>query len=79
MKGPIVGVAVPPGTPGDVKKVLEKAFAQVNQDPEVIKKMEDLGFIMEDFGEADAKKLVERLSGYYQQLLLDLGLLKTKK
>lgn len=76
VEGAYRGAAVPPGTPKNVKKVLEKALKKVNKDPVVIKKMEDLGFIMEDYGEADSKKLVEKLTVYYRQLLKDLGLLK---
>ena len=65
IEGAYRGAAVPPGTPAEAKKVLEKAFEKINRDPEVIKKMEDLGFIMEYYGEADSKKLVDRLTGYY--------------
>jgi len=69
-EGAYRGVAVPPGTPKKVRDVLEKAFEKVNYDPVVIKKMEDLGFIMEYYGEAKSKKLVEKLSVYYEQLSL---------
>jgi len=76
IEGAYRGAAVPPGTPADIKKVLETAFAQINKDPEVVNKMEDLGFIMEDYGEDASKELVTRLSDYYRKLLEDLGLLK---
>lgn len=76
VEGAFRGVAVPPGTPGDVKKILEQAFAQVNQDPEVIRKMEDLGFIMEDYGEGASRALVKKWTVYYGNLLKELGLLK---
>lgn len=76
IEGAYRGAAVPPGTPKKVRDVLEKAIEKVNYDPVVIKKMEDLGFIMEYYGEAKSKKLVEKLSVYYEQLLKDLGLLK---
>lgn len=76
VEGAYRGVAVPPGTPVEVRQVLEKAFEKVNYDPVVIKKMEDLGFIMEYYGEDASKQLVERLTKYYGELLKDLGLLK---
>jgi tripartite-type tricarboxylate transporter receptor subunit TctC len=76
VEGAYRGVGVPPGTPEPVRKVLQEAFAKVNQDPTVIKKMENLGFIMEDYDEAKSKKLVENLTVYYKGLLQDLGLLK---
>jgi len=76
VEGAYRGVAVPPGTPKEIKAKLEQAFEKVNYDPVVIKKMEDLGFIMEYFGEDASKALVTKLSDYYGQLLKDLGLLK---
>jgi tripartite-type tricarboxylate transporter receptor subunit TctC len=76
IEGAYRGVAVPPGTPPEIKKTLEQAFEKVNYDPVVIKKMEDLGFIMEYYGEDASKALVTKLSDYYRQLLKDLGLLK---
>lgn len=68
-EGAYRGVAVPPGTPENVKKVLEQAFDKVNHDPEVVKKMEDLGFIMKYYNEAQSKALVDKLIPYYKQLL----------
>jgi len=38
--------------------------------------MEDLGFIMEYYGEDASRSLVTKLTDYYGQLLKDLGLLK---
>jgi tripartite-type tricarboxylate transporter receptor subunit TctC len=76
VEGAYRGVAVPPGTPKEIKMKLEQAFEKVNYDPVVIKKMEDLGFIMEYYGEDASKELVAKLSVYYRQLLKDLGLLK---
>jgi tripartite-type tricarboxylate transporter receptor subunit TctC len=76
VEGAYRGVAVPPGTPKEIKMKLEQAFEKVNYDPVVVKKMEDLGFIMEYYGEDASKDLVAKLSVYYRQLLKDLGLLK---
>jgi tripartite-type tricarboxylate transporter receptor subunit TctC len=76
VEGAYRGVAVPPGTPKEIKMKLEQAFEKVNYDPVVVKKMEDLGFIMEYYGEDASTALVSKLSAYYRQLLKDLGLLK---
>ena len=76
IEGAYRGAAVPPGTPKEIRETLEKAFEKINYDPVVIKKMEDLGFIMEYYGEDDSKKLVEKLTEYYRTLLKNLGLLK---
>jgi tripartite-type tricarboxylate transporter receptor subunit TctC len=78
LEGAYRGMAVPPGTPPEVRKVLEQAFEKANYDPTVVKKMEDLGFIMEYYGEAKSKELVQKLTAYYKQLLMNLGLLKKK-
>jgi tripartite-type tricarboxylate transporter receptor subunit TctC len=78
VEGAYRGAAVPPGTPPEVRKVLEQAIEKANYDPTLIKKMEDLGFIMEYYGEAKSKELVKKLTVYYKQLLKDLGLLKKK-
>jgi len=76
VEGAYRGVAVPPGTPKEIKMKLEQAFEKVNYDPVVIKKMEDLGFIMEYYGEDSSKSLVTKLTDYYGKLMKDLGLLK---
>jgi len=76
VEGAYRGVAVPPGTPKEIRQTLEKAFEKVNYDAEVITKMEDLGFIMEYYGEDASRDLVSKLTGYYRQLLKELGLLK---
>ncbi len=76
IEGAYRGVAVPPGTPKEIRQKLEQAFEKVNYNEEVVKKMEDLGFIMEYYGEDASKELVARLSVYYGTLLKDLGLLK---
>ncbi len=76
VEGAYRGVAVPPGTPKDIRQTLEKAFEKVNYDEGVVKKMEDLGFIMEYYGEDASRNLVTKLTDYYRQLLKELGLLK---
>jgi len=62
------GVAVPPGTPAEIKRILGAAFAEVNKNPEVRSKMEELGFVLEDYNEAQAKELVAKLIPYYKEL-----------
>ena len=66
------GVAVPPDTPDVVCRVLEGAFEKVSHDPEIIKKMDDMGFIMEYYGEEQSGKLVRELTQYYRALLTDM-------
>ena len=62
------GIAVPPGTPEDVKRVLEAAFKEVNNNPEFVAKMLEMGFVIENYDEAASAKLVSELVPYYKQL-----------
>ncbi|HBT40450.1 MAG: Uncharacterized protein XD58_1589 [Thermotoga sp. 50_1627] len=62
------GVAVPPGTPEDVKRVLEAAVKEVNNNPEFVAKMEEMGFVIENYDEAASAKLVSELMAYYKEL-----------
>ncbi|MGE0032841.1 MAG: tripartite tricarboxylate transporter substrate-binding protein, partial [Pseudothermotoga sp.] len=62
------GVSVPPGTPEDVKRVLEAAVKEVNNNPEFVAKMEEMGFVIENYDEAASAKLVSELMAYYKEL-----------
>ncbi|MFC1508675.1 tripartite tricarboxylate transporter substrate binding protein [Candidatus Omnitrophota bacterium] len=66
------GVAVPPDTPDVVCRVLENAFEKVSHNPDVIKDMEEMGFIMEHYDEEQSGKLVRELTQYYRTLLNDI-------
>lgn len=72
VEGAYRGVAVPPGTPPAVMKVLEDAFEKVNRNPEFVKKMEEMGFIMENYGVRASKKLVAEGKKHYSDLLTEL-------
>lgn len=70
------GVAVPPDTPDEIVEKLADAFEEVNQDSEVIEKMENLGFHIEDMGPEESKEFTEERSADAEQLLEKFGLLK---
>jgi tripartite-type tricarboxylate transporter receptor subunit TctC len=76
IEGAYRGVAVPPGTPKEIRMTLQNAFEKVNHEPVVIEKMEKLGFVMENYQENASKQLVTKLTTYYGDLLKSLGLLK---
>lgn len=76
IEGAYRGVAVPPGTPKAQRHILEQAFRVINNNPDVIREMEDMGFIMVNYDETEAGLLKEKLSAYYRQELTLLGLLQ---
>lgn len=76
VQGAYRGVAVPPETPDAVRKQVADAFAKVNKDPEVQKKMKNLGFIIENMGPAESEKFTEQKVAEAEDLLKTFGLLK---
>jgi tripartite-type tricarboxylate transporter receptor subunit TctC len=75
IQGAYRGVAVPPDTPDEIRQQVADAFAEVNQDPEVIEKMESLGFIIEDMGPEEATEFTEQQVTEAEDLLETYGLL----
>lgn len=63
------GVAVPPDTPDAIVQRIADAFAEVNQDPEVQKKMRNLGFLLEDMGPQESAEFVAERKEQARQLL----------
>lgn len=72
VEGALRGVAVPPKTPKNVCKVLENAFEKVNKNPEFRKKMEEMGFIVVDFGIEASKKMIAEKAKHYTSMAEDL-------
>ncbi|MBB4932998.1 tripartite-type tricarboxylate transporter receptor subunit TctC [Lipingzhangella halophila] len=69
------GVAVPPDTPKAVIDTLADAFAQVNKDPEIIERSEELGYHLEDMGPAESADFIERRKEADQKLLEQFDML----
>ena len=76
VEGAYRGVAAPPGTPDSVMKILEKAFDKVTRNPELIDKMEKLGFVIETMGMEESTKFIQNRTTYYRKLLIEVGRLK---
>jgi tripartite-type tricarboxylate transporter receptor subunit TctC len=76
VQGAYRGVAVPPETPDEVRQKIADAFAEINQDPEVQKQMENLGFIIEDLGPEESQEFTEQQVEEARDLLDTYGLLK---
>ena len=76
VEGAYRGVAAPPGTPDDIVKYLADTFEQVMEDPEVIQKMDELGFKIESIGPDTADAFVDKKIAEYTVILEELGLLK---
>lgn len=76
VQGAYRGIAVPPDTPDEIRQQVADAFAAVNQDAEVQKKMESLGFIIEDMGPEEAAEFTQKQVAESEDLLKTYGLLK---
>ncbi|GAB3262682.1 tripartite tricarboxylate transporter substrate binding protein [Arthrobacter pigmenti] len=70
------GVAVPPDTPDAIVQKVADAFEAVNKDPDVKKKMQELGFHIEDMGPEEAKKFTQEQKAEAEDLLKRFDLLK---
>lgn len=70
------GVAVPKDTPDEIVDQIAAAFKKVNNDPEVKKKMANLGLLREDMGPDEAKKFIEEQKTTQRKLLEEFDLLK---
>lgn len=70
------GVAVPKATPADVKAKLAEILAEINADPEFIKKMEAGGFAMLNIGPAQMDEFMTRIKARYEALAKDMGIVK---
>lgn len=69
------GVAVPPETPDAVVDKIAAAFEQVNKDPEVVEKMENLGFEIVDMGPSEAVEFTDERRGIAREILEEYDLL----
>ncbi|WP_207890391.1 tripartite tricarboxylate transporter substrate binding protein [Rubrobacter taiwanensis] len=77
VEGAFRGVAVPPETPEEIIQTLAEAFREVNNDPQVIEQMEELGFTLENLGPEEARELTQERREVYERLLEDLEELET--
>ena len=71
-----VGVAVPPETPDNIVNTRADAFREINNAPEVIQQMEDLGFTIENMGPQEAEQFTQERLDENRQLLQELGLIE---
>jgi len=67
------GVCVPPGTPDDVIKVLENAFAEICTMPTFVNKMEELAFEVKQLGADEFKKYIAKRKQEIITTLKELG------
>jgi tripartite-type tricarboxylate transporter receptor subunit TctC len=70
------GVAVPKSTPADVQARLAVTLAQVNADPEFIRKMEEGGFAMLNVGPAQMAGFMAEVKARYEALAKEMGIVK---
>lgn len=70
------GVSVPKATPDAIVQKLAAAFKKVNSDPALVQKFEKLGFVLENYGPAEAVQLTQERKTVYEDLLKKLGIIK---
>lgn len=70
------GVAVPPDTPDEVVDKIAESFEKVNKDDQVRKKMENLGFHIENMGPEESKEFTEERKEQSRELLESYDLIK---
>jgi tripartite-type tricarboxylate transporter receptor subunit TctC len=75
VEGAYRGVAVPPETPDVIVEKLAAAFAEINQDPELVATFSEQRFVLENMGPAEATKFTEERKAVYQGLFERLGML----
>jgi tripartite-type tricarboxylate transporter receptor subunit TctC len=66
------GVIVPPKTPEDVIKKLEKAFLEISANPEIQAEMIKQGFIPVSMGAAESKAYLDKLTAHYRGLFKEI-------
>lgn len=69
------GVAVPPDTPDAIVDKIAVAFEKVNQDPEVVERMENLGFEVVNMGPEEATTFTEERQGSAREILEEYDLI----
>lgn len=67
------GVAVPPDTPDEIVAVLERAFAEVSENPEFQAEMKALGFVVHTIGAQEFAEYLERKENEIVTVLRELG------
>ncbi len=75
VSGAYRGIAVPKGTPDDVKKKLSDTIAAINADPEFRKTMEKDGFALIDVAVEDYKAFIEEKTKGYVEAAKSAGVL----
>ncbi|MBW2153144.1 MAG: tripartite tricarboxylate transporter substrate binding protein [Deltaproteobacteria bacterium] len=73
------GVCAPLGTPQPIIEKLAKAFKQVSEDPEFLKKLEGIGSTVKYLGPQEYKAYIKEATDLYTKLAKEFGLYKIKK
>ncbi len=66
------GVIVPPKTPEEVIKKLEKAFLEISANPEIKAEMIKQGFVPVSMGAAESKAYLDKLTAHYKALFKEV-------
>lgn len=69
------GVCVQEDTPDEIVDRLAEAFANVNEDEELVSNFRDQAFQLENYGPEESVELIEQRTQNYTTLLQDIGML----
>ncbi len=75
VEGAYRGISGPPGLSEDIIQQLADAFAEINQQPEYVQKMKDMGFEILDYNPEQSKELISKRKAYYEKILKELELI----
>lgn len=66
------GVAAPPGTDPEIIKILEDAFLQIVNNPDVVQQMNEEGFEPKAMGAQESKEYIEKVVSEYKPIIEQL-------
>lgn len=70
------GVAVPKGTPEELRQEVSSIIHELNTDPEFVKNMEDLGFSLLNIPASETKAFIKEKTGYFIAKARAAGVIK---
>lgn len=73
VEGSFRGVVAPPGTPPEMVEKLAEIFKKINEHPEFVKKMEDMGFDLLWRGPEEYDKFIKANIEHYRNVLNEFG------
>ena len=73
VEGSFRGVVAPPGTPKKIVYKLASTMKNINENPEFVEKMEELGFQLLWLGPEEYEKEIDKKINFYKEVLAEFG------